>query len=143
MTNPTTPPMVVLPEDALKFAYAILHHRIEWTTNAISGSDCGLSHELEIDAINDIVRQVGQMAAVFGYPDKYSDGREVISSTKIYRGLMAWHIWQPYVNEPSQSWRGNLPGNGPDEPSPGVYEVETVPATQELRVSIVMLETTE
>lgn len=111
----------------MKYAHALLTHRIDWTTDAISRSECGLNHGLELDAIDDIVREIGSMAAVFGYPERYNDGRQVVTRTEIYRGLMAWHIWQPYPNEEPQSWRGDLPCGGPDLPVPGVYEVRTVP----------------
>lgn len=118
--------------DALKYAAAILKARVEWTTEGIGGSECNADHEIELDAINNIARDVLALAAQFGDPDRYSDSRTVKTIIQIVEGLTTEHIWWPDpTEEKPSSWRGNLSSGHPDIPSPGLYQVSTEPSSQE------------
>lgn len=123
--------------DYLKYAAALLKQRTGWATDAISGSDCTDSHELELAAVDDVTREIGAVAARFGDARRYSDGRLVKSSREIEPGVVTEHVWQPdpAAEEPS-SWRGAL-RHDPGQPSPGVYEVALTPATQDIHVRTV------
>lgn len=124
-------------DDALKYAAALLKATADWTGDEISGSECGGGHEVALDAVDDRVRTVVDLAAEFGNPLIYSDGRVVKSRKTIDGGLITEHIWHPdpTVEKPS-SWRGYLLSD-PGIPSPGVYEVETDPSTQTIHVRVV------
>lgn len=124
-------------DDALKYAAAILKSRTDWTTDAIGGSGCDTDHELELDAIDDTVREIRELAAQFGDPRRYSDGRMVEASAEIQRGLIAHHVWHPDpgVEQPT-SWRADLP-HDPETPVPGIYEVSTDPVAQDIHVCTV------
>lgn len=125
--------------DALKYAAALLRSCTDWTSDAIGGSDCGhdAGHETELDAIDTAVRQIAALAGQYGDPRRYSDGRRVESWTAIAPGLTAHHVWHPdRAAESPDSWRSALPSD-PDEPSPGIYEVNTDPTTQNLHVCVV------
>ena len=133
----TTPLSQVSAADALKYAAALIGQRAEWTTSAIGGCDCGADHDLELGAIVETSREITAVAAGFGDLSRYSDGRRVLSSREIAPGLVAEHIWHPDpAAEKPRSYRGTL-GHDPGEPCPGLYEVETDPATQELHVRVV------
>lgn len=124
--------------DALKYAAAILRQRTEWTTSSIAGSECAIEHETELDAICEVSDQITFLAAQFGDPRRYSDGRLVTSRTEIQHGLTTEHVWQPDpTTEDSRSYRGQLPSGDPDIPSPGRFEVTTIPETQEMHVRVV------
>jgi hypothetical protein len=123
--------------DALKYAAALLRQRTEWTTDSIAGTDCNGDHEPELDAIEATALELHGLAAQFGDPLRYSDGRLVKSSREIERGLVTEHIWHPHpAAEEPRSWRGTL-RHDPGEPCPGVYEVSTTPTTQEIHVRTV------
>jgi hypothetical protein len=125
-------------DDPLKYAAALLKSRFEWTGDAIGGSVCDGDHELELDALDDTVKEILGLAALFGSRLRYSDGRLVESSAEIEPGLVTSHIWQPEPGaEQPQSHRGHLLSGDPDVPSPGIYEVSTNPVTQQLSVRVV------
>jgi hypothetical protein len=126
--------------DALKYAAAMLHKRLEWTTDAIGGSGCSGDHEVQLDAIDAALDEIAALAAQFGDPHHYSDGRRVKSSKEIEAGLTTDHVWHfDPSQEERRSWRGDLLSGDPDVPSPGVFEVETDPATQEILVRVARL----
>ncbi|MCH9729156.1 MAG: hypothetical protein K0U84_05660 [Actinomycetia bacterium] len=123
--------------DYLKYAAAILRQRIDWTTDAIGGSDCTIDHVRELDAIDDTLIEITYLAAQFGDPHHYADGRRVKTATEIEHGVVTEHVWHPDITaEEPRSWRGTL-RHDPDQPCPGLYEVSTTPATQELHVRVV------
>ena len=133
----TTPPN---PADALKYAAAILRQRIEWTTDAIAGSECDGDHDIELDAIGDVSAEISALAASFGDIDRYSDGRRVKSRAEIALGLITEHVWHPdATQEESRSWRSHLLSGDPDVQSPGIYEVTTIPETQQIDVRVVRI----
>lgn len=77
------------------------------------------------------------MAAQFGDPYHYSDGRRVKTVREISPGLLTEHIWHPDpAAEEPQSWRGHLVFD-PGENCPGIYEVTTTPETQDIHVRVV------
>lgn len=125
-------------DDALKYAAALLRDRTDWALDAIGGSDCNRhGHEVELDAIHSAIASVSKLAEQLGDWQHYSDGRIVKSGAQIEDGVYTEHVWHP---DPSQeqvhSWRGQLRSD-PGIPSPGVYEVTTYPATQEIHVRVV------
>ena len=126
-------------DDALKYAAALLHSRTDWATDSIGGSSCDRGgHELELDAIADVISDIGRLASQFGDPRRYSDGRMVKSSREIERGLTTEHVWHPVLElEQVRSHRRSLLSGDPDVPSPGMYEVTTYPVTQEIHVRVV------
>jgi hypothetical protein len=124
-------------DDALKYAAAILRQRTDWTLDGIGGSMCDGNHETDLDATREIVDEIADLAAEFGDPRRYSDGRVVKSEKEIQLGLVTSHVWHPDpAVEGSHSWRSNLPSD-PGVPSPGIYEVTTYPVTQEIHVRVV------
>ncbi|CAN3128577.1 hypothetical protein ACNUDN_11700 [Mycobacterium sp. smrl_JER01] len=126
--------------DYLKYAAARLSQTTDWATDSICGSCCegADGHEAECDAINATTTEILAMAAQFGDPRRYSDGRRVVSSRQIDdSSIVAQHVWHPDPTaEPSHSWRGVLP-HDPGEAAPGVYEVSTDPMVQEIFVRVV------
>lgn len=126
-------------DDALKYAAALLKSRTDWALDAIGGSFCDQGgHEIETDAIADLVGDIAKLAAEFGNPMRYSDGRMVKSSKEIDRGFTTEYIWHPVAKlEEIRSHRGNLLSGDPVIPSPGIYEVTTYPETQEIHVRVV------
>ncbi|XTP37163.1 hypothetical protein ACORG1_13485 [Mycobacterium sp. TJFP1] len=123
--------------DALKYAAALLTQRANWTTDSISGADCTGDHEPELDAIDETAREICALAAQFGDPRRYSDGRMVKSAREIEPGVVTEHVWHPDpAAEKPLSWRGTL-RHDPGEPCPGIYEVSLTPATQEIHVCTV------
>jgi hypothetical protein len=82
-------------EDALKYAAAMLKQRTGWATDSVVGAECGEAHEDACDLVDDAVTEVRRLAAAFGDPRRYSDGRVVRSEAEIQRGLSAEHIWHP------------------------------------------------
>ncbi|OFB37933.1 hypothetical protein BA059_16675 [Mycolicibacterium sp. (ex Dasyatis americana)] len=126
-------------DDALKYAAALLKSRTDWALDAIGGSLCNQEgHELETDALYAITVDIAKLAAQFGDPLRYSDGRMVKSSKEIDRGFTTEHIWHPVAElEEVRSHRGNLLSGDPDLPPPGIYEVTTYPATQQIHVRVV------
>jgi|GEM_PF-5871298 len=72
-------PRLFRADDALKYAAALLNYRAEWINRSIGGSDCDTDHDVELDSISAIARQVSKIAAHFGDPRRYSDGRLVTS----------------------------------------------------------------
>jgi hypothetical protein len=138
MTSHVTAANKLRADDALNYAAALLKSRFEWTGDAIGGSMCDGDHELELDALDDTVKEILELAASFGSRRRYSDGRAVESTVEIEQGLVTSHIWQPEPGvEQPRSHRGHLLSGDPDVPSPGVYEVSTNPVTQELSVRVV------
>lgn len=128
------------PDDALKYAAALLHARTDWCVDSIGGSLCegAGGHEIELDAISDISAEINGLAAEFGNRLVYSDGRAVRTRKEIQLGLVTEHVWHPDPSaEESRSWRSALPSGHPDLPSPGVYEITTYPLTQEIHVRVV------
>lgn len=131
--------------DALKYAAALLHQRHDWITDSIASQCCQyengeyIDHESELEALTDTDREIRQLAALFGDPHRYSDGRVVRTVREIEPGVVTEHIWEPDpAAEQPRSWRGPL-RHDPDEPSPGLFEVETDPIAQEIRVRTVRL----
>lgn len=127
--------------DALKYAAALLDARTGWALDSIAGSMCnhGDCHEDAIEAVHDVVLDVRDLAARYGDPHRYHDGRAVKTDKEIAYGLTTSHVWHPDPSyEKPLSWRANLPSD-PDMPSPGVYEVSTDPATQEIHVRVVRI----
>jgi len=124
-------------EDYLKYAAAVVRQRIEWTTDEIGGSMCNADHELPLDALMDLRSELDEFVARFGNPNTYSDGRKVKTQAQIEDGAYAVQLWHPDVAEDEpHSWRGHLSFD-PGEKCPGVYEVSTDPATQEIHVRVV------
>jgi hypothetical protein len=125
-------------DDALKYAAALLHARTDWALDSIAGSGCSGEHDDELNALSDITAEVNGLASDFGDRFVYSDGRAVKTCKQIDAGLVTEHIWHPdQTQEQPASWRGSLPSGDPDVPSPGMYEVSTDPATQEIHVRVV------
>ncbi|WP_422748000.1 hypothetical protein ACN27E_07870 [Mycobacterium sp. WMMD1722] len=129
--------------DYLKYAVAILRAREEWVTDSIGGSACDheSGHEIELDAIHDVVTEIRAMAIdLFGNDLMvYSDGRAVEQYAQIEDGVVTHHVWHPDpAAEEPRSWRGAL-RHDPGEPSPGIYEVSTDPATQSIHVRAVRI----
>jgi hypothetical protein len=128
--------------DALKYAAAILNSTTGWALDSIcscpSDTSMDIGHEAEVEAIGGVVGEIKELAAQFGDPRRYSDGRRVKSSAEIERGFVTEHVWHPdpTAEQPS-SHRGCLSSGDSDVPSPGVYEVSTHPATQEIHVRVV------
>jgi hypothetical protein len=132
-------------EDALKYAAAILTKRTGWACEAIGTSEeCGTSemygddvHGDELTAISAAVDEIRALAARFGDPRRYSDGRPIGTYAEIVPGFHTEHIWLPNpAEEKPRSWRDELPSFDPDLPSPGRYEVSTDPATQQVHVRV-------
>ncbi len=126
-------------DDALKYAFAVVRDRVEWTTDEIGGSSCDHhGHELQCDAMFNLIEEIGSLAGQFGDTNLYSDGRVVRSVRWIEKdALSTGHVWHPDPSqERPQSWRGHLLSD-PGVPSPGIYEVSTDPATQEIHVRVV------
>ena len=123
-------------DDALKYAAALLKSRTQWTGDSIAGSDECNGHELELQVIDDTVTEIRRLAAQFGDPRRYSDGRVVESRAEIVPGFVTHHVWHPDpdVEEPV-SHRGLLLSD-PGVPSPGIYEVSTDPATQDIHIRV-------
>lgn len=129
--------VVIRADDALKYAAALLRSRTEWTCDSIGGSDRCDGHELELDLIYETVAEISRLAAQFGDPRRYADGRVIKSRVEVQRGLYIEHVWRPDpASEESRSWRSALPWD-PGIPSPGRYEVTTTPATQDIHVRVV------
>ncbi|MAS06193.1 MAG: hypothetical protein CL534_16135 [Ahrensia sp.] len=127
------------PADYLKYAAAMLWQRVEWTTETIAVSSCDGAHDHELDAITDAACEIKSLAMQFGDPRRYSDGRAVQTTQQIEDGCYTVHVWHPEAaTEDPRSWRGSL-RHDPDEPCPGVYEVTTDPATQQVHVRTVRL----
>lgn len=100
-------PRLVCADDALKYAVALLNYRAEWINDSIGGSDCNTDHDVELDALTGIARQISTMAANFGDLQRYSDGRLIKSSREIQRGFITEHLWHPDPEvEAISSWRG-------------------------------------
>lgn len=129
--------MTTTAADALKYAAALLKSRTDWTLDTIAGSMCEQGHEMELDTIADTVTEIQSLAAQFGDPHRYSDGRHVQTSAEIAHGLVTHHVWHPDTTaEQTQSWRSTLPSD-PGVPSPGLYEVTLHPATQDIHIRVV------
>jgi hypothetical protein len=125
--------------DALKYAAATLKHQADWIIDSI-GCNSGCDHEAELDTLDDTIKEICELAARFGDPRTYSDGRTVVSAAQIERGAFTSHIWNPdFTVEQPRSWSGPLSSGHPDLPSPGVYQVSTDPLTQEIHVQTVRL----
>ncbi|TDO18180.1 hypothetical protein EV580_1364 [Mycobacterium sp. BK086] len=124
-------------DDALKYAAARLHSCTDWAIDSIGGSDACHGHEDECGAIADIVAEINGLAAEFGDRGTYSDGRKVKTGAWIDNSIRTEHVWHPDpAQEKPLSWRGNLLSD-PGSPCPGVYEVTTDPATQDIHVRVV------
>lgn len=132
--------------DALKYAAALLRGRADWTCDSIGGAMCvhevehgqQEGHDVELDAIEEVVSDIETLAAQFGDPRRYSDGRRIKTSREIEYGLVTSHVWHPDPSaEQPRSWTGHLPSGDPDVPSPGVFQVTTTPRTQEIFVRVV------
>jgi hypothetical protein len=134
MTTKTAIPAV----DALKYAAAQLDRATGWACDSIAGSCCDSGgHEEQLDVIHAAVGEITECAAAYGHPNRYSDGRMVKTNKEIEDGLVTEHVWHPDASrEEPHSWRGHLPSD-PGVPSPGIYEVTTYPATQEIHVRVV------
>lgn len=132
--------MSTTPGDFMKYATAILRACEEWTTDSIAGSGCDHDgHAAELDAIHDVVTEIRAMAIeLFGRDLMvYSDGRAVEQYATIEDGVVTHHVWHPdAAREEPRSWRGTL-RHDPGEPAPGVFEVTTHPAAQEITVQVV------
>ena len=123
-------------DDALKYAAAAASATAEWALDAIGGSLCDHGHEDEANAIADTVREVAELAAQYGDPMRYSDGRAVKTTRDIAPGLVTSHVWQPNPgDEKPQTWTGELL-HDPGTPRRGSYTVTTDPLTQEIHVRV-------
>ncbi|MDP7703238.1 hypothetical protein [Mycobacterium sp. TY815] len=124
-------------DDYIKYAAAMVRERIEWTTDEIGGACCGHGHDIPLDALMYLRADVEALAAKFGDINTYSDGRKVKTGTQIEHGVYTEKVWHPDPSaEKPHSWRGHLLSD-PGIPSPGIYEVTTYPATQEIHVRVV------
>ena len=126
-------------DDALKYAAARLHGCTDWAIDSIGGSGCEGTggHDDELNAVADIVAEINGIAAEFGDRGTYSDGRKVKTGARIDDNICTEHVWHPDpTQEKSESWRGTLL-HDPGTPCPGVYEVTTDPATQDIHVRVV------
>lgn len=126
--------------DYLKYAAALVRQTTDWTTDSIAAAGCdGVDHEFEVDEIADTARRVHQLAAQFGDPNRYSDGRRVKTTQDIEDGVLTERVWHA---DPAQdsvtSWRGHL-RHDPGESSPGLYEVTCHPESQDIHIRVVRL----
>lgn len=126
--------------DAIKYAASLLGSRTGWALDSIAGSTCDHDgHEEAVEAVYDAIGDLKNLAAQYGDPRRYSDGRAVTTEKEIVFGLVTSHVWHPDpACEDPRSWRANLPSD-PGVPSPGIYEVTTDPATQEIHVRVVRI----
>jgi hypothetical protein len=116
-----------------------LKSRTQWADDSIAGSDECNGHELELEAIDHTVTEIRRLAAQFGDPGRYSDGRVIESRAEIVPGFVTCHVWHPDPNvEEPASHRGLLLSD-PGVPSPGIYEVSTDPATQDIHIRVVRI----
>lgn len=123
-------------KDALKYAAAMLRCRVEAATDSITGADFGGEHADACDVINGTIGEVREMAAQFGHPHNYSDGRRVTTTVEIERGFHTEHVWHPDASqETPQSWGGTLP-SGSGLLYPGSFVVQTDPVTQTVHVTV-------
>lgn len=124
-------------DDYLKYAAARLHSCTDWAIDSIAGSICDHGHEDELNDLSDIAAEINGIAADFGNRLIYSDGRVVKTRKEIEQGHTIEHIWHPDpVQNKAHSWRGKLL-HDPGTPCPGIYEVTTDPATQDIHVRVV------
>ena len=127
--------------DYLKYSSAKLRHSTDWALDAIGGGLCDhdTGHDIELEAVHVAIAEVAKLAELFGDPNRYSDGRLVKTGTWIEDGVYTDNVWHP---DPSQekprSWRSNLI-HDPGTPCPGIYEVTTDPATQQIHVRVIRL----
>lgn len=127
----------IRPDDALKYAAAKLKSCTEWATDSIGAKTETVDDEL--DAINATVTEICGLAMQLPSRGRYSDGRAVVTRARILDGLVTEVVWHPDPAQDSpSSWRAALPSD-PDVASPGVYEVMTDPATQDVHVRVVRL----
>lgn len=125
-------------DDVLKYVSAQLTSITQWVGDAIAGSPCGEDHELPLDMLDSTVADIRKLAVHYGRPNRYSDGRAVVTRVEIDKGHYTEHIWHPDVSaEQPSSWTGILYSGDPDLPSPGVFQVSTYPFTQEIHVQVV------
>ena len=124
--------------DALKYAATLLRSRADWIIDEIGGAMCeNEMHETPLDVLDDLVGQIGALAAAFGDPRRYSDGRHVTTRAEIENNFSTEHIWHPDPNfEQPRSWTGHLLSD-PGTKCRGIFEVRTDPATQEIQVEVV------
>ncbi|GAB7070418.1 hypothetical protein H7J06_24585 [Mycobacterium hodleri] len=129
--------MTIRADDALKYAAAILKSTADWTDDAIGGSGCDAGHDIERDALNDVVREIAELASTYGDLHHYSDGRQVQSRATIEYGVYTCHIWKPdpHAEEPL-TWTGEL-GHDPGTKPRGQYTVTTDPLTQQINVCVI------
>ncbi|WP_440712083.1 hypothetical protein [Gordonia sp. FQ] len=125
-------------DDAIKYAAAKLAHCTDWACDSIGGSMCDVDHSVETDAIGEAVGELYCLAAEFGDPKTYSNGRIVQSRIWIVENELTTEVvWHPLPDgEGPQTWRGELSSGHPDLPSPGRYEVPTDPVTQQVFVKV-------
>ena len=124
--------------DNLKYFAARGRQVTDWACDSIGGSGCDQEHEHELNAIDDLTGQLRVIAAGYGDPLVYSDGRVVRTEKEVQPGLVVSHVWRPDpATEEPYSWRSSLPSGDPDVPSPGVYEVSSDPATQSIHIRVV------
>lgn len=125
--------------DFLKYAAARISRCADWAGDSIAGSICegADGHEAELDALAEVDTEITSFAAMFGDPNRYSDGRLVKSGAWIDgRSIYTQHVWHPDpTQEEPQSWRGNLL-HDPGTPCPGRYEVTITPQTQAIDVRV-------
>lgn len=136
--NPTAEPTAL---DYLKYVAKFVRRRVDWTTDEIGGSGCDHGgHELQCGAISQLCGELDDVVALFdGDPNRYSDGRAVESGAWIENAVYVSHVWHPDPSQDkSRSWRGKLL-HDPGTPCPGIYEVTTDPATQEIHVRVIRL----
>jgi hypothetical protein len=142
VTDPTTPPLRA--DDALKYVVAYFAQQADWIVDSVGGAGCRsedgdarIDHTNEMDCLEHMVKKFRAMAARYGPPGAYSDGRRVVSHAEIGPYMVTEHVWHPIAaaEEPEQ-WSSPMP-HDPHEPSAGIYSVTTDPATQTFHTCIV------
>lgn len=124
--------------DALKYAATLLRSRADWIIAEIGGAMCeDEMHETPLDALDDLVDQIGALALAFGDPRRYSDGRLVKTRATIENHFATEHLWHPTpgVEKPC-SWSGALM-HDPGTPDRGLFTVNTNPTDQTIHVCVV------
>lgn len=138
--------MTVEPVDALRYVAALLKYHNDWIHDAIAGAGCMsehdptccIDHDPELDTLDQLVDEIAELTAQYGPTDRYTDGRRVKTTARIQaQGMYTEHVWHPDATaETPDSWGGPLP-HDPDTPSPGLYQVDTNPLTQDLHTCVI------
>jgi hypothetical protein len=123
--------------DSLKYLCAIVRQRIACATDAIASDGCDGDHDDALAEIRAIIREVDRLAAPFGDPHVYSDGRQVETTVQIEPYSHLTHTWHPDPTaEKARSYGGSLLYD-PDTECPGFFQVATDPATQTIDIAVI------